>query len=62
MYEIVYAKFTEDDFMKQSLINTGVHELIEGNTWNDTYWGVCKGRGHNKLGKILMKVREELRG
>jgi predicted NAD-dependent protein-ADP-ribosyltransferase YbiA (DUF1768 family) len=24
-------------------------------------WGVCQGQGENRLGKILMKVREELR-
>lgn len=62
MYDIVYAKFTTDNFMKQSLINTGAHELIEGNTWNDTYWGVCKGRGHNNLGKILMLIRRNFVG
>ena len=43
------------------LIKTGDQELIEGNYWNDTYWGVCKGVGQNKLGKILMRVREELK-
>ena len=37
-------------------------ELIEGNVWNDTFWGVCNGKGHNHLGKILMKVRDEIRG
>ena len=45
---------------------TGDAELIEGNTWHDNYWGVCScskcnGRGKNRLGKLLMKVREELR-
>jgi len=35
--------------------------LIEGNTWGDTYWGVCRGRGSNNLGKLLMKIREVLR-
>ena len=39
---------------------TGDAELVEGNTWNDTYWGVCNGVGHNHLGKILMQVRQEL--
>ena len=33
---------------------------IEGNTWNDTFWGVCNGQGQNWLGKILMLVRSEL--
>ena len=41
--------------------DTNNEELIEGNTWNDTYWGVCNGRGQNHLGKILMKVRSLLK-
>ena len=32
--------------------------LIEGNWWKDTYWGVCDGKGQNKLGELLMKVRK----
>ena len=36
-------------------------ELIEG-TWFDTYWGVCDGKGKNKLSKLLMKVRDEIKG
>ena len=36
-------------------------ELIEGNWWGDTYWGVCNGVGENHLGKLLMKIREELK-
>lgn len=37
------------------------HEIIERNTWNDTFWGVCRGKGENHLGKLLMQVREEIR-
>jgi ribA/ribD-fused uncharacterized protein len=60
MYEIVLAKFTQNDDLKQKLLDTGDALLIEGNTWDDTEWGVCRGRGQNKLGKILMRVRKEL--
>ena len=28
----------------------------------DFFWGVCNGKGENHLGKILMKVRDEIRG
>lgn len=42
------------------LVETKPNELIEGNTWGDVYWGVCKGKGQNKLGQLLMKVREEI--
>ena len=61
MYEICLAKFTQNPGLGKKLIETGSEELIEGNTWNDTYWGVCKGRGFNILGKILMRIRDELK-
>lgn len=61
MYEICLAKFSQNEDLKKCLLNTGNEELIEGNTWHDTYWGICNRRGKNKLGKILMRVREELR-
>lgn len=61
MYEIVKAKFTQNEDLKQKLLMTGNALLIEGNTWGDTYWGVCNGRGQNKLGKILTRVRNELK-
>lgn len=60
MYSIIYDKFTRSKFMNQMLLSTSNEELIEVNTWNDTYWGVCNGVGENKLGKILMRVRGEL--
>jgi len=41
-------------------LDTGKSELIEGNTWGDTFWGVSGVIGQNNLGKILMKIREEL--
>lgn len=31
--------------------------LIEGNTWGDQFWGVCRGRGENMLGRLLMDIR-----
>ena len=48
--------------LREKLLNTGDSELIEGNWWGDKYWGVCEGEGQNKLGKLLMKIRDELRG
>ena len=63
MEEIVRAKFTQNEDMKWRLIGTGDAYLEEGNTWHDICWGVDAktGEGRNHLGKILMKVREELR-
>lgn len=61
MYITVKAKFTQNQDLKEKLLATGDAMLIEGNTWNDKYWGVCYGKGKNKLGQILMRVREELK-
>ncbi len=60
MRQFVKKKF-ENPFLRPLLIATGNAQLIEGNTWNDTFWGVCRGVGENWLGKILMEVRDELR-
>lgn len=61
MYEICKAKFTQNENLKRSLLNTGNTELIEGNNWGDKIWGQVNGIGENNLGKILMKIREELK-
>lgn len=61
MYEINVAKFTQNEKLKEMLLKTGSAKLIEGNTWHDTFWGVCNGEGRNELGKILERVRSELR-
>lgn len=61
MYEIVLEKFKQNKYLAKCLEWTGNKMLVEGNNWNDTYWGVCKGIGSNKLGLILMRVRNELR-
>lgn len=60
MYKIVKDKFMRNSKLKDKLIATGTAELIEGNTWNDVTWGVCNGKGKNWLGKILMRVRNEI--
>lgn len=50
------SKFA-DEKLKDKLKATGQIQLVEGNTWNDKYWGVCKGQGENMLGKLLMEIR-----
>ena len=62
MLDICRAKFSQNEDLKAKLLATGDEYLQETNTWNDTCWGVCRGKGENRLGKILMQVREELRG
>lgn len=48
--------------LRQKLIDTGDAELIEGNEWGDTFWGVYQGMGSNHLGILLMEIRNELKG
>jgi len=55
-------KFTQHPDLRAALLATGDAHLEEGNTWNDTIWGTVNGVGDNRLGKLLMKIRSELRG
>jgi len=61
MEDIVRDKFSRSKLLTCALLATNDSELVEGNWWGDKYWGVCQGEGMNMLGKILMKVRDELR-
>lgn len=61
MAEIVRAKFAQNDDLKAMLLATGDEHLEEGNDWGDRIWGTVNGAGANNLGKILMKIREEIR-
>lgn len=60
MHQVLRNKFS-DPTLKQMLLDTGDALLVEGNNHGDTFFGVCRGKGMNHLGKLLMKVREELR-
>ena len=55
----VRQKFLFNPELCKKLMDTGDRKLVEGNTWGDTYWGVCNGKGENNLGKLLMEVRDE---
>lgn len=58
---LVAQKFCMHEDLAQRLLATGDAVLKEGNTWGDTYWGVCEGEGQNHLGRILMGVRQGIR-
>lgn len=60
MEDVLRIKFAPGSPLAVGLLATGDAMLIEGNTWGDAFWGVCKGRGQNNLGKILMKIRADL--
>lgn len=54
-------KFAAHDDIRQSLLMTGNATLVE-HTKNDSYWGDGgDGTGKNRLGILLMQLREELR-
>lgn len=60
MFESVLKKFETHKKIKNILLSTGSKELVE-NAPGDYYWGCgADGSGKNKLGKILICVREKL--
>lgn len=61
MERCVRYKFTHHADLRAKLLETGDAYLEEGNTWGDRVWGVYQGQGENRLGKILMQVRAEIR-
>jgi len=61
MYDAVMAKFSQHEELSKLLFATGEQKIIEASA-NDSYWGEGEdGKGLNKLGKILMKVRTNLK-
>jgi hypothetical protein len=67
MADLLRQKFTRYPDLRDLLLATGDLEIIEGNTWDDRFYGAVwdeteqRWIGENHLGKILMRIREELR-
>lgn len=59
MLDLLRQKFKAWHLEQQLLATKDAH-LVEGNTWGDTYWGVCGGLGKNRLGVLLEIVRGEI--
>lgn len=59
MFELLVQKYSQPKFM-ELLLDTGDQYIEETNHWNDTFWGVCNGVGENRLGKMIMDIREHL--
>jgi len=64
MEHYLHIKFLDPE-LRKLLNETKGKTLIEGNTWHDNYWGNCKCDkckipGKNMLGKLLMKIRDEI--
>lgn len=65
MRDVLELKFRAEG-LREQLLATGDAELVEGNDWHDTHWGVCECRRHsgvgdNHLGRLLMELRAQLR-
>jgi ribA/ribD-fused uncharacterized protein len=70
MYDINIAKFTQHKDLQEKLLATKGAVLVEGNYWNDKFWGMCRKDQHdpasewigeNRLGKILMSIRDNIK-
>ncbi len=67
MADVLRAKFCCHPGRVDALLSTGDALLVEGNTWCDVTWGRCvchrhRGTGANHLGRLLMELRDELKG
>ena len=63
MRAVILDKFSRNEELGAKLLATGDIALVEGNRWNDTYWGVdlASGKGENRLGEVLMETRGFIR-
>ena len=60
MFHAIRRKFAHPK-LREVLLSTKNRELIENSPF-DTYWGIGKfGQGKNKLGKLLVELRAEIR-
>ena len=60
MFDILYQKTLQHNYVKRKLLSTGDRLLIE-NSWRDNFWGWGSDKqGKNMLGILWMQVREKL--
>ena len=63
MEEVLKLKVEQNPIVKECLLNTKDYLIAECCIDEDTDWGVDNNnQGENNLGKIWMKIRDELRG
>jgi ribA/ribD-fused uncharacterized protein len=60
MMKALTAKFGQHPNLAKALLHTGKSELNEDSP-RDSYWGAGDGDGKNRLGVLLMQVREALK-
>lgn len=61
MRGLIEQKFSRGSELGEWLLNTGDCKIVEGNAWGDMFWGVCRGKGINTLGHLIMEQRAYLR-
>jgi ribA/ribD-fused uncharacterized protein len=61
MYKGLAQKFTKHEALKEKLLGTKDRKIVE-HTERDRYWadGGGNGKGKNRLGELLMRVRKEI--
>ena len=59
MKKILKIKFSNPDLAKKLKATSG-SKLMNNTTYRDEYWGIYMGKGHNKLGVLLMELRDTL--
>ncbi len=60
MEEIVRHKLRQNPYVMRKLLQTGKRKIVEDSP-KDAFWGWGEKRdGRNELGKIWMKLREEV--
>jgi ribA/ribD-fused uncharacterized protein len=63
---VIQAKFAPTTRLSHELMLTGDKRLVEGNTWDDDFWGCVQTTpggvwiGRNELGRLLMEQRTAL--
>lgn len=67
MWDVLLQKFVQCKLARRVLQRTKGRHIAEGNLWNDRVWGMTKTdnngfvwTGQNALGKMLMKIRDEV--
>jgi ribA/ribD-fused uncharacterized protein len=62
MERVQFLKYTQNSDLLEKLKATNDTLLVEYNYWGDTIWGINRktGEGENRLGKILMNLRQTL--
>ena len=59
MNEFLWQKFLTEPYMSL-LVGTDGRYIEETNIWGDKFWGVCDGVGENRLGILIMQIRDSL--